>query len=147
MDTGAAGLDVAASRPAAFFVWGGMANRTIRTTEKELLILEALEEKPSFRSAVRKARIAWSTFAQWRKDDPDFARRCEEARERGYEALEDNLAEVSLDPKHPQAITASIFLLKGARPQRYRDRVTNEHTGPDGQALTIVFRDRADGPQ
>lgn len=124
-----------------------MARETIRTPEKEAVILEALRERPSFRYAMRKARIAQSTFWRWRIDDPAFHARCIAAREEGYESLEDNLTEVALDPKHPQAVTASIFLLKGARPQRYRERVSTEHSGPDGAPLTVVFRERGDGPQ
>jgi hypothetical protein len=39
-----------------------------------------------------------------------------------------------------------IFLLKARRPDKYREKSTVEHTGPDGAPLVIQFAQRPDGP-
>jgi len=40
--------------------------------------------------------------------------------------------------EHDYSDTLLIFLLKGARPEKYKDRVYNEHTGADGGPIQIV---------
>lgn len=100
-----------------FFV--GYRMWTVRTPEKEQVILEALRERPSFAAACRKARIARSLFYRWRKEDPEFDRRVLEAREQGLDALEDAL--VTRGMKNDT--TAAIFLLKSHRREIYGDKL------------------------
>jgi hypothetical protein len=68
-----------------------VANRTIRTPEKEERILCALRERPVFSYACKKARIAKSAFYAWRHDDALFDQAVEDARQEGLDALEDAL--------------------------------------------------------
>ena len=117
-----------------------VANRSKRSPEKDLVILEALRDTPTFTYAAKKARITRGTLQEWRKEDPEFAAACEQARDEGMSALEDALIERGLDTD----TTAAIFMLKGWRAQRYRERI--EHTGENGAPLTVVIRERSDGP-
>lgn len=96
-----------------------MANIPKRSPEKDMVILGALREKPTYASAARKARISRTTLTVWRKQDPDFAAAVEAAREEGFDAVEDRL----VDRGMRNDTTAAIFLLKGWRRSRYGDRV------------------------
>lgn len=100
-----------------------MANITIRTPEKEAIIISALEERPIFSAACRKAKISRMAFAAWRKDDPDFNKRVIAAREKGLDALEDALATRGLK----NDTTAAIFMLKSLRREIYGDKVQHTH--------------------
>jgi hypothetical protein len=103
-------------------VFGGfvLGMQTIRTPEKEAVILDALREHPSYNRACRKARIVKSSLWTWRRDDPAFAERVEAAREEGLDAVEDSLMERATTDD----TTAAIFLLKTWRRKRYGDHVT-----------------------
>lgn len=102
-----------------------MANRTIRTTEKETLLLEALRERPVFSSACRKARVSRVAFYEWRRDDPAFDANVLAARQQGLDAIEDALHQRALK----NDTTAGIFLLKSLRRDVYGDRVDHRHAG------------------
>jgi hypothetical protein len=93
--------------------------QTIRTPEKEIVLTEALREKPSIKAACRKARIGRNAFYNWFNDDPEFAARINAAKAQGLDALEDALTERGLITD----TTAAIFLLKSHRPEIYRDRI------------------------
>jgi hypothetical protein len=104
---------------------GGMANQTIRTPEKEGIILAALRERPVFSYAITKARIGRQAFYDWRHDDPAFEERLLAARQQGIDAIEDSLTRRALS----NDTTAAIFLLKSLRPTVYGDRVKVTHGG------------------
>lgn len=112
-----------------------MQGQTIRTPEKEIALVAALHERPSYLSACRKARISRAAFYDWKRDDPEFSERIEAARGIGLDALEDALITRGLK----NDTTAAIFMLKSHRREIYGDKVTNEHTGKDGSPLTIVI--------
>jgi hypothetical protein len=97
-----------------------VANRTIRTPEKEERILCALRERPVFSYACKKARIAKSAFYAWRHDDALFDQAVEDARQEGLDALEDALMDRGLETSD----TAAIFMLKSHRRAIYGDRAT-----------------------
>lgn len=119
-----------------------LANIPKYTPEKRDVILDALANNPSLGSAARKGRISRRTLWMWRRDNPDFAAECEAAREQGFEALEDAL----IARGQKSDTTAAIFMLKSWRPDRYRETTRHEHTGKDGEALTITIAQRPDGP-
>lgn len=96
---------------------------TIRTPEKEAVLLDALREKPVFTAACRRARISREAFNQWRRDDPDFNQRVLAAREQGLDALEDALSTRGLK----NDTTAAIFMLKSLRREIYGDKVDHTH--------------------
>jgi hypothetical protein len=102
-----------------------MSNITIRTPEKEAIILEALRERPVYVFACRKARIGRPAFHQWRRDDPEFAERVKNAREEGYDAIEDALNSRALKDD----TVAGIFMLKSHRREVYGDKIEHTHSG------------------
>lgn len=114
-----------------------MSNQTIRTPEKEAVILAALREKPVYVAACRKARISKSAFLDWRRNDPVFDQRVIAAREQGLDALEDALNTRGLKDD----TTAAIFMLKSLRREIYGDRVNHQHTvAIETTPEWIVFR-------
>jgi hypothetical protein len=102
-----------------------MANVTIRTAEREAIILEALRTRPTYRYATRRAKISRNAFHQWRLDDPEFAANVAEARRAGMGEVEDQLID---DALHGNT-TAQIFLLKSHFRDVYGDRVDHLHSG------------------
>lgn len=106
-----------------------MANTTIRTPEKEAAVLEALTLKPTVRYAARRARVSRSALIAWLRDDPAFAAACKDAKQSGYQEVEDELVDRALSGD----TTALIFLLKSQVRETYGDRIDHTHT------VNIVF--------
>lgn len=73
------------------------------------------------------------------QEDPDYRAAFAVAKEEAAEALEDSMADLAFDGN----VTAGIFMLKGALPDKYRERATYEHTGKDGKPLIDVASVRA----
>ena len=116
---------------------------TIRTPENQKAFLEALADTCNVRSACQTAGIARNSAYLWRSDDPDFASKWKAALEIGADALEEEAirrAREGVDEPvfHKGQIcgvvrkysdTLLIFLLKGAKPLKYRDNVDLNVTG------------------
>ncbi|AEV24612.1 hypothetical protein Dsui_0192 [Azospira oryzae PS] len=123
-----------------------MANRTIRTAKKRDAFLLALEDTANVTKACKKSRLARRSAYEWRDDDPDFARAWDEALERGTDALEDEAVrratEGTLKPVfykgqkcgsvREYSDTLLIFMLKARRPEKFKERTEQQHTGKDG---------------
>lgn len=83
------------------------------------------------------------TAYTWRNEDPEFAKSWDEAKAIGLDALEDEATrrayEGSEKPVFHQGVqcgtireysdTLAIFLLKGGKPEKFRDNVKLEHSG------------------
>lgn len=118
------------------------SNRTHRTHTKKRRrswrepFLEALRELPNVRDACLAAGIARSTAYLEREQDPNFAAAWDEAVEDGCDLLEKALFTRAVrgvtktifyqgEPCGEETAfsdTAAIFLLKGHRPEKYRER-------------------------
>ena len=73
------------------------------------------------------------TFLNWAKEHPDFfgaVKRGEAARTHKLET------DLLLAPDGPN-VTSRIFALKNAAPEEWRDKITHEGTGPEGE---IIFK-------
>jgi hypothetical protein len=126
-----------------------MANRTKRTLKKEETFLEVLRQSANVSKACKAAGIGRTAAYEWAKNDSAFALAWDEALEEASDSLEEEARRravkgttrpVYQGGKKVGSIqeysdTLLIFLLKGARPQKYRERY--EHSGPDGQAIPI----------
>jgi hypothetical protein len=111
---------------------------------KEIVVNVASDERIQFAEMLRSrtaptlpkaceiADIARTTFYEWIKDDPEFKAAYEAAREEAVQVLED---EAIRRATIGGSDTLLIFLLKAARPQKYRDYVRQEVTGPNGAGL------------
>jgi hypothetical protein len=118
---------------------------TIRTSENEVAFLEALADTCNVRLACETAHIARSSAYLWRQNDAEFAKRWDKAVLIGAEALEDEAIRRAREgwdePVYYQgdqcgtvrkySDTLLIFLLKGAKPEKYRERIDSNvnHSG------------------
>lgn len=112
--------------------------RTIRTPEKRSEFLAALETSGgNVTDAAKTAGFSRRAAYEWREDDAEFAAEWDEAveagtdqleqeaRRRAYEGVDEPVfyqgAECGTVRKYSD--TLLIFLLKGRRPEKYRERV------------------------
>lgn len=128
------------------------AHNTIpHTPETRERFLAALARLGRVDLAAEETGIDRSVTYDWRKADPAFAAKWEVARQLGAEKLEDEAYRRGHDGVDKPVFqgggqvgtvreysdTLLIFLLKGAMPHKYKDRVQNEHTGKDGGPIDL----------
>lgn len=121
--------------------------------------LAAYSQLGNITAAAKISQVARSLHYEWMSGDPEYAQRFAVATDEAVERLEAEarrraekgcLKPVYQGGKKVGTIreysdTLLIFLLKGARPDRYRDNARVEHSGPAGGPLTVevVFRKAA----
>ena len=119
-----------------------------RTPEKETAFLAALAETCNVTRACKAVGVNRNTAYDWRDRDPEFAKRWDRARAIGADALEDEAMrrakEGLLEPVFHQgraigtirkySDTLTIFLLKGAKPEKYAERSKVEASG----SMTVI---------
>lgn len=119
--------------------------------EKKELFLATLSDTAHITNAAKRAGLARRTAYNWRAADPAFAKGWEEAIELGAGALEDEAVrrakDGTLKPVYQggkkvgevreYSDTLLIFLLKGCRPEKYKDRLYNEHAGVGGAEIVV----------
>jgi hypothetical protein len=66
----------------------------------------------------KRAKVDRRTHYNWLKEDPWYVQAFRQAVQEAGDALEDKLNELA----HEGNVTAAIFLLKGLRPNKYRER-------------------------
>ena len=120
-----------------------MALRTKRTAKAANTILSTLSDGLSIAAACSAAGIGRTMFFEWRRDDPEFAEQCEAAIEQGTDKLEDIARQRAAEGSD----TLLIFLLKGRRPDKYRENIRQSIDMDVKGALTVVIGERPDGPQ
>ena len=119
--------------------------RSIRTIEKETLFLAALAGTGNVTVACEKAGICRRAAYQWRSDQASFRTAWddalesaadlleEEARRRAADGWEENVyknGELVGTIRHYSDVLL-IFLLKGIRPYKYRERIQLDINGLD----------------
>lgn len=118
----------------------GRKASTKTTPEKEVranaqqVFVEHLSNGDTVTNSAKAARIDRTTAYNWRDSDKDFALAWDDALEAGTEKLETEATRRALESSD----TLLIFLLKARRPKVYRDRLSAEVTGADGQPLASV---------
>lgn len=131
-----------------------MANRTKRTPKKEATFLDCLRDGQSVTAACIDAGIARSTAYEWRDADDTFRQSWDEAVEEGTDRLEDEALRRARDGVNEPVYykghkvgdirrysdTLTIFLLKARRPEKFKERVANEHSGPGGGPIQTEDR-------
>ena len=103
------------------------------TAAKLSAFLTALSQTLSVREACQIADVGVSTVYRHRSKNRRFRRLWDDAQEAAIQRLEDALYQRAL----AKDTVAGIFLLKGARPEKYRDNVAV--TGADGGPIRIRF--------
>ena len=115
---------------------GGVADRSDRTAKKRQAFLAALAETANVLRSSEIARIARRTAYDWKAADSEFADAWERALDIGADALEDEAVRRAVEGVDEPVFyqgkacgvvrkysdTLLIFLLKGLRPKKYRDR-------------------------
>lgn len=108
--------------------------------------LEALSETGNVTESAKMANVSRRTIYNWRAADEDFAKAWNDAAELGCDALEDEATRRAKDGVDEPVFykgeecgtvrkysdTLLIFLLKGRRPDKFKDRISNEVSGPGG---------------
>lgn len=127
-------------------------SRTDRTPKKRAAFLTSLiETGGNVSRACEAAGIARQRVYEWRSADADFAAAWDEAVEAGTDELEEEARRRAYEgvdePVFYQGETCGtvrkysdtllIFLLKGRRPDKYRDSVKHEVGGADGGPVVI----------
>ena len=106
-------------------------------------VLDNLREGMTLKDAAERAGIARRTVCQWREDDPEFRKQIEEAYDEGTDVIEraalkravDGVEQnyykdgVLVNTKIEYSDTLTALLLKGRRPERYRDKSSVEQIG------------------
>ena len=114
--------------------------------ESKHAFLAALASSCSVTKACVVVNIARQTAYEWRAEDPAFAAAWEKAKQIGVEALEDEAMRRALDGVDKPVFhmgeqcgtireysdTLAMFLLKGAKPEKYRERAQVDITNSDG---------------
>lgn len=123
--------------------------RTNRTPKKRAAFLSELAERGNVSDAARAAGVARTTVYEWREVDPAFAASWDaaldeaadtmerEAWRRAVEGVEkpvfgslgQGLGSGEVGRVQEYSDTLLIFLLKGAKPEKYRERAQVEHSG------------------
>lgn len=127
------------------------------TPERQSAFLAALSSSGGNVSRACEAiDVARITAYKWRDNDPEFAQAWEHAKQIGADVLEDEAIRraregvpepVFYKGKKLRATvtkysdTLLIFLLKGARPDKYRDNAKIEHTGRIGLEHLVAGED------
>lgn len=127
------------------------------TPERQSAFLAALSSSGGNVSRACEAiDVARITAYKWRDNDPEFAQAWEHAKQIGADVLEDEAIRRAREGV-PEPVfykgkklrstvtkysdTLLIFLLKGARPDKYRDNAKIEHTGRIGLEHLVAGED------
>lgn len=136
----------------------GMVNLTKLTTERVTAFCAALSAAGgNITRACEAVGISRQTAYEWRGLHPEFAEAWDLARQQGMDALEDeatrrayegyakpvvHLGKVT-DTVTEYSDTLLIFLLKGGKPEKYRERVATELTGANGGPIELTETERS----
>jgi hypothetical protein len=99
------------------------------------MFLSVLRKGNSAAAACKAIGISRQAMYVRRELDVEFAKQWNDAVDEGTDMLED----VALKRACKKSDTLVIFLLKGRRPEKYKDRLSTELTGKDGTPLIPVL--------
>ncbi|GGG97530.1 terminase [Pedobacter zeae] len=132
--------------------------------QKQADFLENVALYGNITEAARKSKLDRKTMYRWRSEEPGFAKAWDEAAEIGIEAIEDEARrrafKGTLKPIYQGGVkvgtvreysdTLLIFLLKGAKGAKYKERV--QHSGDADNPIehkheirsTVIFEDMSE---
>jgi hypothetical protein len=117
--------------------------RTARTDRAREAFLATLAETCNVSEAARAAKIGRRTAYEWRDDDPSFATAWDQAEQEAADKLEREAWRRAVEgtdkPVTFQGMITATYkeysdrmlelLLKAHRPDKFKERVANEHSG------------------
>ena len=104
--------------------------------------LEVYPKIGTVRAASEAAGISYRTFYRWLEADDNFAAEFAHAKEAAADRLEEALIERAME----RSDVAAIFILKGLRPDKYRERQAVRHEGGVNVAPVKVTVERVEAP-
>lgn len=129
-----------------------MRDQAGETALKKESFLEVLADVCSVTTTCKLVGVGRATVYRWREADAEFRLAWDKSRALGVDALEDEAVRRAMEGVERPVLkngvptghfvrefsdTLLIFLLKGAKPEKYRDRVSTEISGPAGRPLEI----------
>lgn len=93
-----------------------------RQKEQKALLIEQLRRTPIVQVACEKTGIGRASYYRWRKDDPDFAKACDEAMSEGSELVNDLAESKLIQAIKEQNYSAISFWLRHRHPA-YADKL------------------------
>lgn len=127
------------------------------TPEKQIAFCAALAAAGgSVTRACEAVGVSRTTAYRWREEDAEFAAEWDRAKAIGLDALEDEALRRAFEGvevpvlHHGKVVstvrnysdTLTIFLLKGGKPEKYRERVSTELTGAGGGPVQLTDTER-----
>nr|DAO72419.1 MAG TPA: Terminase small subunit [Caudoviricetes sp.] len=128
------------------------------TPEKQVAFCAALAASGgNVTRACEAVGISRMTAYRWREEDAEFAAEWERAKAIGLDALEDEALRRAFEGVEVPVLhrgktvatvrnysdTLAIFLLKGGKPEKYRERTSTELTGAGGGPVELTDTERA----
>lgn len=107
------------------------ANGTDRARET---FLEVLRDRCNVSEACRAANIPRRTAYNWRAEDGEFAEAWADAADEAADVLEGVAWDRATNGQSDRMLE---LLLKAHRPEKYKDRVVNELSGPGGGPIPV----------
>lgn len=128
-------------------------NPTNPTHVAQQKFLKAFARHGNVTRAAKAARVDRSTPYDWQKKDEAFAAAWEDAKEAAADVLETEAFRRAVtgtlkgvyhqgekvDTERQYSDGLLTLLLKATRPEKFKDRVANEHTGANGAPLEVVI--------
>lgn len=114
------------------------ADGTDGTLEKkpwEEVFLNAYRQCGTVKYAAKKAKVGRTTVYRWREESTRFAKEFEDAQEDAVQELES----AAWERAKVHSDTLLIFLLKANRPEKYREKFEQNHTGK--VVVEVVYSD------
>lgn len=112
-----------------------MRKATILTIDQKDKFLRKLASGYSISASAKAAGVHRQSYYDWRESDPEFAIAADHALESGTDTIED----IALSHARQGNASLITLLLKSRRPDKYKDRSEQQHTGKDGDPLKIVI--------
>lgn len=124
--------------------------RTIRTNERRFKFLEALKDTCNITRSCEAAGLCRTAVYAWRREDPGFFADWKEALEIAGDTLQDEAVRRGVEGVDRPVFqggeqvgmvreysdTLLVLLLKGAKPEKYRDRQEVKHDGQIDMTVT-----------
>lgn len=132
---------------------------TVTTPENKVAFLEAYARSGSYTKASEAIGVPNGQHCRWRRDDPEFAAGLEFAHREAMDRLEEEAYRRAYEgtevPVYYKGVLADIkmeksdqllqFMLKGGRPDKYRDRTDLNLAGQNGQPpIEVAHRGLSD---
>jgi transcriptional regulator with XRE-family HTH domain len=99
-------------------------------------VIETLSKGLSLTAFAGEIGVSRDTINEWRRNYPEFSVAVNKATAKRVLWLENRLYASTLGPQ----VTSTIFALKNADPDEWREKQQLEHSGPGGDAIQTVTR-------